>query len=288
MLLPNLVTLRYPTTAELGPEDILSNTLSSLYPDDLVIQHGDDQDTLVVYHNRAHGHLEFHTADVNGEEQRRKFAHYVWNASVLMGELIGGKKGEQRLEKNWRIDGETVLELGAGAGLAGIVSLLSGAKEVTFTDYPAPPIIETIRKNVAKNVPDHLKANISVEGHQWGELDGPFAMANAHKYTRILAADCLWMPWEHETLARSMLHFLSDSPDARIFCIAGFHTGRAKMAPFYEEVVPSAGLEVEEIYEMDARGRRRSWKRERDGGNENVGERKKWLSVARLRRAVRQ
>lgn len=68
--------------------------------------------------------------------------------------------------------------------------------------------------------------------------------------------------------------------------IAGFHTGRAKVAPFFEETVPEAGLEVESIYEMNADGKRRPWAKERDGGREDVGDRKKWLVLAQLRRAV--
>ena len=91
------------------------------------------------------------------------------------------------------------------------------------------------------------------------------------------------MPHEHHNLARSMLHFLSPSPDARVFVIAGFHTGRAKLAPFFE-VVGEEGLEIEDIYEMDADGKRRRWQAERDGGIEDHGERKKWLVVSRLRR----
>ena len=125
---------------------------------------------------------------------------------------------------------------------------------------------------------------MTVEGHQWGSSSTPFEAAHAHGFTRILAADCLWMPWEHENLASSMLHFLSDSPDARVLCIAGFHTGRAKVAPFFEETVPQMGLVVEELYEMNADGLRRPWAKERDGGREDIGERKKWLVVARLKR----
>lgn len=90
------------------------------------------------------------------------------------------------------------------------------------------------------------------------------------------------MPWEHDNLARSMLHFLSPAPDARVFVMAGFHTGRAKLAPFFERAVPQEGLEVEEIWEMDADGKRRVWEPER--AEEPVGERKRWLVVARLRR----
>lgn len=92
------------------------------------------------------------------------------------------------------------------------------------------------------------------------------------------------MPHEHENLAKSMLYFLSDSPDARVYVIAGFHTGRAKVALFFEETVPGVGLEIEEIYEMDAEGKRRAWAAERDSGREDVGERKRWCVLARLRR----
>jgi hypothetical protein len=86
--------------------------------------------------------LELEVADPDSEEERTKFAHYLWNAGVLMAELVGGRHVEemnerQRLgcseewsarqfaegrhwwvseeeEKVWRMQGEKVLELGAG------------------------------------------------------------------------------------------------------------------------------------------------------------------------------
>lgn len=91
------------------------------------------------------------------------------------------------------------------------------------------------------------------------------------------------MPHEHENLVKSMLYMLSTESDARIFCIAGFHTGRAKLALFFQEAVAQA-LEIESIYEEDAEGDRREWMEERDGGTENVTERKKWLVIAILKR----
>ena len=127
-----------------------------------------------------------------------------------------------------------------------------------------------------------------MEGHLWGDVSSDFAAINAHRYTRVLAADCLWMLGEHDNLAKSMLHFLADMPSARVFCIAGFHTGRAKLVPFFEEVVPRMGLEVEELYEMNADGVRRSWAKERDNGREDIGERKKWLVISRIRRRATQ
>jgi nicotinamide N-methyltransferase len=79
-----------------------------------------------------------------------------------------------------------------------------------------------------------------------------------------------------------MQYFLAPAPSARILVIAGFHTGRAKLAAFFENAVPDSGLEVEEIFELDADGRRRVW--QSHAVEEAVGERKKWLVVARLKR----
>jgi hypothetical protein len=164
--------------------------------------------------------------------------------------------------------------------------MLTRRSQVAITDYPAPPILETLKTNVTKNVPKSLQPRVTVYPHQWGVFDTPFSESHSQKYTRVVAADCLWMPYEHRNLALSMLHFLSPEPEARVLVIAGFHTGRAKMAPFIEEVVPEVGLEIEDVFEMDAEGKRREWAKERDGGREDISGRKKWLVVARLKRKI--
>ena len=55
-----------------------------------------------------------------------------------------------------------------------------------------------------------------------------------------------------------MEHLLSMNPEARVLCAAGFHTGRAKLAAFWD-VLPSVGLEIEAIFEVDAYGVKREW-----------------------------
>jgi hypothetical protein len=142
MILPALISLRRPAEEPLAPEDIFGSSLGGIFTDDLQNQHGDDPDTVIEYKS-VRGLLEFRTADVNGEEQRRKFAHYLWNAGILMAELVGRrpehesnkasggtslsrrddddgwKNGEwwtdEEEEKNWGVEGHKVLELGAGA-----------------------------------------------------------------------------------------------------------------------------------------------------------------------------
>ena len=96
------------------------------------------------------------------------------------------------------------------------------------------------------------------------------------------------MPSQHANLVKTINDNLKPEGQVRgkasALVIAGFHTGRAKVAPFFEETIPQHKLEVEEIYEMNANGIRRPWVTERDGGREDIGERKKWLVVARIRR----
>jgi len=155
--------------------------------------------------------------------------------------------------------------------------------QVVISDYPAKAILDNIIRNVQKNIPSSLKPNVTVRGHEWGILNDEFATANKGHFTRILAADCFWMPGVHEELAQSMLHFLSSDPSARVYAIGGFHTGRAKLAAFFDIAVEQ-GLEVEEIFEENAVGTRRPWEKVRDGGREHTTERKKWLVIAILKR----
>ena len=169
-----------------------------------------------------------------------------------------------------------------GTGLAGIISVLAGAREVLVTDYPSRDILGTIEENVNANIPAHLRDRVQVQGHEWGELDGEFAREYAGYFTRILCADCLWMDGQHESLMRSMLHFLALGDEgARVWVIAGFHTGREKIAKFFD-VVRREGLVVEDIWECDDEGNQRAWEEMRKGLGD-VEERQRWLVVAILK-----
>ena len=171
-----------------------------------------------------------------------------------------------------------------GSGLVGIVSALAKASKVVMTDYPSPEILATIQTNITQNVPQYLSSRVSVQGHEWGDVASDFARTHAHAFTRVLAADTLWLDSQHGPLLRSMAHFLSKEARARVWVVAGFHTGRARVVGFIDEV-SWVGLDVERICEVDVDGRTRAWVRERDGGREDVGERKKWCIIAVLRSA---
>ena len=175
------------------------------------------------------------------------------------------------------------LSIEVGTGLEGIVSALAGASEVVLSDYHSPTIQANAQSNVDRNVPKQLQRKVTVRGHEWGVLTDDFSKAHAHHFSRILCADCLWMDSEYYNLAQSMDHFLSRSDDARVWVIAGFHTGRAKLVSFFD-IAAQAGLDTELIWERDADGNEREWVRERNGGQEDATGRNRWLVVAILKR----
>ncbi len=288
-MLTDKIRLSGPETSE--PEDYLSSSLAVIFPDDITNQHG-DQDSSVIYLSPSHGSLELTLADPKGEASRKLFSHFLWNAGVQLAEFIEegrvwqDENGKQREE--WSVKGESVLELGAGTGLAGLVAGLEGAYKVVISDYPAGEVLKNISSNVERNItPRKLKspktvADVEVIGHEWGVLDDEFSAENKGSFGRILVADCLWMPHKHESLLKSISWFLTET-DGRAWVVAGFHTGREKMRGFYEEcALKKVGLEIERIWERNADGHERVWAEDR--GIEDVTERKRWLVVGILKR----
>ncbi|CAK7208629.1 hypothetical protein SCUCBS95973_000166 [Sporothrix curviconia] len=210
------------------------------------------------------------------------------------------------------VAGKSCIEFGAGAALPSILAALLGATRVAITDYPSDVVLNNLRENLTWNVKapcaveeDKMMtataaattaavaalknptstAAVSVHGHKWGTFDSDFARAGHHAYDRVFACDCLWMPWEHDNLRKSIDWFMNDNGDnnARCWVIGGFHTGRSKVAAFFDEAALAAcDLEIEAIWERDCDDYERAWTVDR--GVEDIAERKRWQAVAILRR----
>jgi EEF1A N-terminal glycine/lysine methyltransferase len=337
MALTNRITLLGPELTE--PEDLLSSALGVIFPDDVTNQHGDPEHAICYTSPHLPRPLEIRLADARSEDDRQLFSHFLWNASLLLAELVeagtlGVKLGEYTLDEpvagagaeqqqqqqgvndeetgsgdrtttdipevrtgphgvpvSWfNVRGLSTLELGAGTALPSLLGALLGASRVAVTDYPSETVMEMLKANmVANGRPEYSPAScpapvqIEVEGHAWGDKVSPFAAAHRRAFDRVLACDCLWMPWQHANLRESVSWFLADGPSARAWVVGGFHTGRAKMSGFFDEAeLRAVDLEVESIWERDCDGQERPWVLDR--GPEDPGERKRWLVVAVLRR----
>ncbi|PWY91063.1 hypothetical protein BO70DRAFT_368235 [Aspergillus heteromorphus CBS 117.55] len=304
-------------------EDLFMAFLPHLFPDDVVSFHGNPGQHL-LYSSPRYGDLEIMVPSYPGqsetrtqeiaaglpradgqvnqlEEGRKLFAHFIWSAGMVIAEGVeradaldsSGQLTENDDVAMWKVRGEKVLELGAGAALPSVICALAGASSITTTDHPSSPALSgAIHFNLSHNLqspkhPTSTSTSITIHPHSWGALEtDPWAMQHKGSFTRIVAADCYWMRAQHENLVRTMQWFLA--PGGRVWVASCFHTGRAIVAEFFEMAV-RMGLEIERIYERDLNSSwdgeagevRREWVDVREGeGPEN---RRRWCVVALLK-----
>lgn len=293
------------------PEDFFGSGLGSIFPDDAPNLHGDPGQTLIYRSPHLSEPLLLRLCDPTQETDRSLFSHYLWNASLLLAELIetdtlgvppqtATAAATPRLlpDVSFDVRDRRVLELGAGAGLGSIMAGLLGAKRVVASDYPSETVLGPLRDNLQRGVvrratpagcdddeatsAQQQQQQVAVEGHAWGALDDAFSTRDRHAFDRIMAADVLWMPWQHDNLRRSVDHFLARDAEARAWIIGGLHTGRANMALFLDEQeLGRLGLEIEHIWERDCQGAEREWKQVREDDDRN---KKRWLNIIVLKR----
>ncbi|KAJ5132293.1 hypothetical protein N7448_006451 [Penicillium atrosanguineum] len=296
-----------------NPEDVFEAFLSHLFPDDAPAFHGNPGQHL-LYSSPHYGELEIMVPsypaqsenkseevaaglekDANGvnkvEEERQLFAHFLWSSALVVAEgLEDAERSDAGGEARdiWSVKGESVLELGAGAALPSLISAIANASRVVATDHPSSPALAgAIKFNMDYNLRNRSSnTQISIEPHEWGVLDSNFALQNKGAFTRIIAADCYWMPEQHENLVRTIQWFMA--PGGKLWVVAGMHTGRGIVARFFE-IAAQNGLEVERIFERDLVNRKddgehinREWRPVReDEGPENW---RRWGVIAVLKR----
>ena len=108
--MPNITELVHiiPPDADDKPEDIFAAAPGLIFTDDLRNLHGDPGST-IVYKSRRFGDIALRTADPEGEDERKLFSHYLWNAGIKIAELISRED-----DSEWSVQDQSVLELGAG------------------------------------------------------------------------------------------------------------------------------------------------------------------------------
>lgn len=184
---------------------------------------------------------------------------HLWLSSVFLSDLIS--------HELINVHNERICELGAGAGLPGIVSAVKGARQVVATDYAVHA--DTDKERVGAGVLDVLRGNYvrsvvpgacegeegegegkswAVLGHTWGDersvervLSSPCSADFApgaegggggrEKFTLLLLADLLWSTSAHGALISSLGKLL----DPRKGCahvVAGLHQGRGPIQRF--------------------------------------------------------
>ncbi|KAI0091562.1 putative methyltransferase-domain-containing protein [Irpex rosettiformis] len=170
-----------------------------------------------------------------------------------------------------------VLELGAGAGLPSIlIAKLHEDVDVVISDYPDEGVIKALQTNVERN---SVAQRCRVVPYAWGSdssiLYQP-GTSDDHGFDVIIAADTLWNSQSHPLFLDTLHQTLRRSVDARIYLVAGLHTGRYTLQAFIN-AVPGYQFEFQGIEERAVNGsERRTWDVGREE-NDDEKERRRWV-----------
>lgn len=104
-----------PIDSDLSTEDVFSSALHLISPDSTSTLHG-NPGCSITYSSRRFGDIELRLAEPQTEEERKLFGQYLWNAEVLLTELIDGSNSAKTAKEgtNWDVKDERILEFGAG------------------------------------------------------------------------------------------------------------------------------------------------------------------------------
>ncbi|CDO74096.1 hypothetical protein BN946_scf185043.g146 [Trametes cinnabarina] len=106
------------------------------------------------------------------------------------------------------LDGKTVLELGSGTGLVGLVAGKLGAR-VCITDQA--PLLDIMKRNVSLN---GLESRVSVAELNWGE---PIP-DSIPEPDLVLAADCVYFEPAFPLLVKTLVDLVHDLSTEVLFC----------------------------------------------------------------------
>lgn len=115
------------------------------------------------------------------------------------------------------LEGKSVLELGAGAGLPSLICASNGASSVLVTDYPDADLVENLEKNCAL-LPEPGKCRAA--GYLWGaSTEGLKAHLPESEredgFDLLILADLLFNHSEHAKLVSSVQKTLKKDPAAQ-------------------------------------------------------------------------
>ena len=115
----------------------------------------------------------------------------IWEGALVLAKYMEDNAQEFK--------GKTVIELGAGIGLVGIVSALIGCSSITITEIGK--LIPLIRENIELNIEDpNVRKRVQVKELNWGEhVEGKFDKS----YDYIVGSDIVYDKSTFEILIKS-------------------------------------------------------------------------------------
>ncbi|TVY53399.1 Protein N-terminal and lysine N-methyltransferase efm7, partial [Lachnellula suecica] len=150
----------------------------------------------------------------------------------------------------------TILELGAGAGLPSLVCSILGARKVVVTDYPDPDLISNLWTNISTASLNDSPGNekkIVAEGYCWGADPAPLLAhlpSGEEAFDVLILADLLFNHSEHEKLVATIQKTLKKSEDAKaLVFFTPYRPWLYEKDMAFFELVKGEGFVVEKVLE---------------------------------------
>ncbi|KAL8767995.1 MAG: hypothetical protein Q9209_005666 [Squamulea sp. 1 TL-2023] len=140
------------------------------------------------------------------------WGHHLWNGAQVVTDYLYDHARDL-------VEGRTILEFGAGAGLPSLAAAIWGAKQVVMTDYPDEELVENMKMNIeaAKDVLPR-STDIVAKGHVWGASTEPLLSCLRPRgcgFDTLILADLLFNHSQHAALVSSIQSTLVRSSRAR-------------------------------------------------------------------------
>ncbi|XP_010430502.1 PREDICTED: methyltransferase-like protein 23 [Camelina sativa] len=132
------------------------------------------------------------------ENMKEEYGLFVWPCSVILAEYVWQHRS--------RFRDSSILELGAGTSLPGLVAAKVGANVTLTDDATKPEVLDNMRRVCQLN---KLKCNVM--GLTWGVWDAPIFDLRPNI---ILGADVLYDSTAFDDLFATVSFLLQSSPDA--------------------------------------------------------------------------
>ncbi|KUJ20342.1 uncharacterized protein LY89DRAFT_441297 [Mollisia scopiformis] len=175
------------------------------------------------------------------------WGHHLWQAGRIVSTYLERNPG--------LIEGKTVLELGAGAGLPSLVCAGLGARRVVVTDYPDVELVENLRVNVDAfyDEEEGKKRKMVVEGYCWGNDTRELLAhlpAGEVGFEVLILADLLFNHSEHGKLVDTVRQTLRKDKKAKaLVFFTPYRPWLFEKDMAFFELVKEEGFEVEKVLE---------------------------------------
>jgi predicted nicotinamide N-methyase len=168
----------------------------------------------------------------------------LWPVSVLLGHYLASTSGSHRIR------GRSVVELGAGTGLPGLVAAKTGAAKVAVTDGN-PVVLDLLSQNVSTLRRQHESSSCELAAQQcvWGDR------THCHRLLRkmddvvdvVVAADVVQWPAVVEPLLHTVKAFLWKSTAPEPVMLLGIVNRAASTYEMFFSLAETLGFSTRSV-----------------------------------------